>query len=167
MQAGCQCPAGNRIVIVQSADSRSEQDKGKRASNPRNDNDDEQANSLLGGSGSAAALSTTRGCRGRAAAAAASSSCGVRQDGQPLSTLGPQVSPTAVSCTTQVQSSTVVVARTSQSFIRDRAAAAEEEEGGNLSLSPPGAAGAAALPPDATFHPMDHGPKRKRSERHL
>lgn len=108
-----------------------------------------RGDSLLGGSGSAAALST-RGGRGRAA------SCGVRQEGQPLSTLGPQVSPTAVSCTTQVQSSTVVVARTSQSFIRDRAAAAAEE-GGNLpSLSPPGAA--AALPPDATFHPMDHGP---------
>jgi hypothetical protein len=122
------------------ANSRSEQGKGKRTSNQSMTRG---GDSLLGGS---AALSTTRG-RGRAAAA--SSSRGVRQEGQPLSTRGPQVSPTAVSCTTQVQSSTVVVARTNQSFIRDRAAA---EEVGSLSLSP------AALHPDATFHPMDHGP---------
>jgi len=68
-----------------------------------------------------------------------------------LSTRGPHVSPTAVSCTTHVQSSTVVVARTIQSFIRDRAA----EDGGHLILSP-----AAALPPMAAFHVpiVNHGP---------
>jgi hypothetical protein len=148
MQAGCRCPAGNRRpgASKQQAGGTGQRKASERATRGRGAGD-----SLLGGSASAA-LSTARGC-GRAAEA---SSCGVRQEGQPLSTRGPQVSPTAVSCRTQVQSSTVVVAGTSQSFIRDRAA----EEGGNLSLSPGAAAG-----DDLTFHPMDHGPSG--GERHL
>lgn len=44
---------------------------------------------------------------------------GVKQEGHPFSTLGPHSSPNAVNCTTQVQSSTVVVARIIHSFIFD------------------------------------------------
>jgi hypothetical protein len=110
--------------------------------------------SLLGGS---AAFSTTGS--GRAVATAAASSGPERQDGHPLSTRGPQVPPTAVSCRTQVQSSTVVVARATQSFIRDRAAA---EDVASLNLPP-----AKALPPVCAFHPISHGPTLHEDERNL
>ena len=63
-----------------------------------------------------AALSMTAG------RTAAASSGAVRREVHPLRTWGPHVSPTAVSCMTQVQSNMVVAARTIQSFIRDRAA---------------------------------------------
>lgn len=132
MLAACQCPRNS--IRTQSGSNRA--NESERAS--------EQSNSLLGGSN--AALSTTAG------RTAAASSGAVRQDGHPLSTRGPHVSPTAVSCMTQVQSRTVVVARTIQSFIRDRAA----DDGGHLSFSPPMPA---ALPPMAAFHAInDHGP---------
>ena len=98
-----------------------------------------QQHSLLGGS--AVSFSTTGTCIANRRAPGV-----IRQDGHPLRTRGPQVSPTAVSCTRQVQSSTVVVARSTHIFIlRDRATAATD---GNLSLS------ALRLIAAAALHPM-------------
>jgi hypothetical protein len=61
-----------------------------------------------------------------------------------------------VNCTTQVQSSTVVVARSIHSFKLDRAAAATDD--GHLSLS-------AALIPIATLHTIERGPERDQRAR--
>jgi hypothetical protein len=110
--------------------------------------------------GNAAFSTTASGIASRVVvtAAAAVASLAVRHDGHPLSTRGPQVLPTAVSWTTQVQSSTVVVARTIHGFNRDRAAAAAAGDG-SLSLC------AALIPIVAALHTIERGPPPRERER--
>jgi len=111
--------------------------------------------SLFGGSG---AFSTTgSGIASRVVVTAAASRA-VRHDGHPLSTRGPQVQefPTAVNCTTHVQSNTVVVARSIHSFKLDRAAAATDD--GHLSFP-------SALIPIAALHTVERGPARDQRAR--